>query len=240
MKKALIFIFGIILFVSCEKDDELDQSKIPNDYVAMFLLDGNADDNSKYKNHGEIVGNVVPTSNRNGIENSAMFFDNEISYINVENADELELTNSISISVWVKADSLQYGWNTIVNKWANNWGPAPGGQGYYLGINTHGLNLRWNISNNILELDSPFPLNTWSHIVVTYNGLALKMYLNGKFIDEYPFEGGIADNDVPFRIGHQSEIIHGTANFHGAIDDVLIYDRALEEVEIDILFNENY
>lgn len=246
MKNGLFFILGIILLTSCDGDDpeaELNISDIPDDFVAKYALNGDATDDSKYQNDGEIIGNVTATLNRNETPNSAMFFDGEYSYIEIGDVAELKLTDSISISVWVKVESLIYPWGVIVNKWEDEpiWGDGYiEGYGYFLGINPEGSKLRWNISDNIVVADSTFPLNTWTHIVVTFNGTILKMYLDGMFINEYPFEDAIIDNDAPFRIGHQSEIFWESTNFHGAIDDVIIYDRALKKNEIDLLFNVAY
>lgn len=228
MKNKLLFILVLIFFTSCENDD-INTPDIPEDYVAKYALNGNAVDDSKYRNHGEIFGTVFPISNRNGIKNSAMYFTSDIAYLDVGDVSELKLVNSITISVWVKAANSQNGWKTIVNK---------SGGAYYLGINPDGTRLTWNVSNRIVEMETSFPLNEWLHIAVTYNGSILKMYLNGEIIGESQSGGEIRDTPYPFRIGQRSDYVRGST-FSGAIDDVIIYNRALDKSEIDKLFKEN-
>ncbi len=233
-----LLLVTFILISGCKKDDEDDQ--IPQDYVAKYDLNGNANDDSKYGNNGVIVGDVVPTTDRFGQENAAMFFVSDSCYIDIGDVDVLKLTGSLSISVWVKAEVNPGDWNTIVNKWLRT-GPGVG-TGYYLGINPEGFKLRWNVSNNILDMDAALPADNWAHIVVTFHGAKLSMYLNNSFIGEAPYDGSLTDNTAPFRIGSQSgeDVPAGVSNFHGAIDDVIVYRRVLNASEIRLLFEERY
>jgi len=60
----------------------------------------------------------------------------------------------------------------------------------------------------------------------------MKIYLNGKVIgenaDKFDFQG---TNDAPIRIGGSKDRPNYT--FNGAIDEVIIYSRALDDGEIN-------
>lgn len=210
---------------------------LSNGLVGKFDLNGNGIDSSGFNNNGTIVGTVNPSTNREGIENSAMSFSEFDGYIDIGDATELKLTSSMSISVWVRANGNQNGWDTIVNKWQDNPAIGTGGVGYYLGLNPNGLALRWNVTNQVVEMDSPLPINQWVHIVVTFDGTQLNLYINGILENQVNASGEIMDNSAPFRIGQQSEILSGTNGFNGEIDDIYIYERPLNSSEILELFN---
>ncbi len=234
-KTTLLIISIFILILSCKKDDDtvIYSSNIPNDYIAKYSLDNNSLDDSENENHGDIIGNVWPTVNRYGFENSAMYFRTNQAYINVDNSQELNLLDSYTISVWVKSSLLEgNNWKTIISKWG--WG-----DGYYLGINPDNLKLRYSLGTTKIELESPFEAYKWTHILITHDLTHLKIYLNGVINKEIIIENEMSGTHYPFRIGGQDGYIDGTS-FNGAIDDILIYDRVLNSDEINELNIGNY
>ncbi len=204
--------------------------------VGKFDLDGNGDDSSSYQNNGTIIGNVLPSVNRFGMQNSSMLFNDWQGYIDAGDATVLNLTSEMSISVWIKPDGNQFSWDAIVNKWQNTGGGSIG-WGYYLGLNPDGLNLRWNVTSQTIEMNSEIPTLEWTHIVVTFDQNYLKLYINGQLENQATTTGPLIETNVPFRIGSQSEYVNGTGGFNGDIDDVYIYNRSLTTVEINELYN---
>ena len=71
----------------------------------------------------------------------------------------------------------------------------------------------------------------WMHVAASYDGVAMKGYIDGKLAAEqkekFSFKG---INDAPVRIGCAKD--RARYHFHGAIDEVVIYSRALNEKEI--------
>jgi hypothetical protein len=76
---------------------------------------------------------------------------------------------------------------------------------------------------------APLPLNTWSHLAVTYDGSQLRLYVNGALVATKAQGGTIPVSAGPLRIGGNS--IWGEW-FKGAIDEVRVYDRAVTPDEI--------
>lgn len=234
----------IVCTVGCSSaNDEIEENTVDlsNGLVGKFDLNGNADDSSDFVNNGTIVGSVLPIQNRNGTPNSAMFFNESDGFIDVGNVSALQLTSKISISVWVNANGNQNGWDTIVNKWEDDTTTnADGiGFGYYLGLNPDGLTLRWNVTSQSIQINNPFPINEWTHIVVTFDGDSLKLYLNGILESQENVSGITLTNNAPFKIGRQSDLDDGTTGFNGGIDDIRVYNRALSLNEIEMLFDED-
>jgi hypothetical protein len=78
--------------------------------------------------------------------------------------------------------------------------------------------------------DSSIPLETWSHVAATWNGAIATVYINGKADGASVDIGGpIIDANNQSTIGYRADYQHV---FHGVIDDLRVYDRALSPEEI--------
>ncbi|MEI6666710.1 MAG: MBG domain-containing protein [Acidobacteriota bacterium] len=84
------------------------------------------------------------------------------------------------------------------------------------------------------------PVNTWSHVAVTYDSGAVKTYLNGVLVNTVPASGPLAGTPSYFEIGgrHQTADQPGfRQNFSGSIDEVAMFNRALTAAEVARLFS---
>ena len=75
----------------------------------------------------------------------------------------------------------------------------------------------------------PLPLNTWSHLAVTYGGGSMRLFVNGAQVATVALTGSIRTTASPLRIGGNS--VWGEY-FAGRIDEVRIYNRALTPAEV--------
>jgi len=138
-------------------------------------------------------------------------------------------TNKMSISAWVKQSSINSQQFVFVHNTGNdddsNYGLAlSDGKIYFVAgpgwFENNGVNMSLN------QLD----VNVWNHIAVTYDGSAIRFYLNGQLdfenyvIDDF---GDIWSGD--FHIGQRGD---GQYKFHGNIDDLAVLNRALSQEEI--------
>lgn len=84
---------------------------------------------------------------------------------------------------------------------------------------------------------SPYdiPLSSWSHIVGTYDGDDMSLYVNGELVaTELGVEGPRDTGSNPFYMGHAPTSNH---HFNGYLDHFKLYDRALTAQEIAAGFN---
>lgn len=87
--------------------------------------------------------------------------------------------------------------------------------------------LRWrakDASGSIKEITLPIDLGNWHHIVVTHDGVTLKLYRDGALFGSIALAGAIqtADHFVPFDLA-------GSA---ATLDNVRIYDVALTPAQV--------
>jgi RHS repeat-associated protein len=82
--------------------------------------------------------------------------------------------------------------------------------------------------------NSVLPLNTWTHLTVTNDGTNLRFYANGTLVDTRSAVNVQAGKGV-LKIGG-TEAFGGTEYFTGKIDEIRLYNRALngEEVSTDM------
>ena len=73
------------------------------------------------------------------------------------------------------------------------------------------------------------PVNRWSHVALTYDGTALRLYENATQVSSRPVTGSIRRTTDPLWIGGSHP--YGEY-FHGLIDEARVYDRALSPSEI--------
>jgi fibronectin type 3 domain-containing protein len=76
---------------------------------------------------------------------------------------------------------------------------------------------------------SSLPTDVWTHLAATYDGAALRLYVNGAMAASKAVVGALPSTADPLRIGGNG--VWGEW-FDGLIDEVRVYDRALTAAEI--------
>ena len=74
--------------------------------------------------------------------------------------------------------------------------------------------------------------DTWVHIMGTYDGSNLKLFVNGEQVDSDPHTTDMIQSPISMKIGEDH---HAGANVTGQLDEVRIYNYALtaEQVKTD-------
>ncbi|HJR58956.1 MAG TPA: LamG-like jellyroll fold domain-containing protein [Vicinamibacterales bacterium] len=85
-------------------------------------------------------------------------------------------------------------------------------------------------TTTLIASTGDLPTNTWYHATATYDGMTMRLYLNGVEVGSTPKSGTIATNTaVPVSIGRSPD---GSNFLRGIIDDVRVYDQALTASDI--------
>lgn len=169
-----------------------------------------------------------PLLNQSGIKETAVSFDGVDDYVGVPDSASLKATDSVTMAAWIRPTASTNIDRMIVNK-----------EGEYEMAITDTNEIKWAFANTSPgwawhQTGKFIPNDTWSHVVVTYDGVEAKTYLNGVLVETYAATGNVGDANIPLnelRIGGRSNNPAGKC-FAGIIDDVYVYTRAISAVEV--------
>ncbi len=170
-----------------------------------------------------------------------MAFDGVDDYVQIPDAN-LNLTSQVTISAWINTKS-RAARQVIVGQW--NYSDSPAKQSILLDARGDvDQRFCFSLSNDGTDAtkytvysEQRFLPGTWYHVVGTYDGSVMKLYVNGQLENSTPATGNIfISSTMKWIIGAFNS---GTdAFFDGIIDDVRIYNRPLSADEVKQLFKE--
>jgi hypothetical protein len=187
-------------------------------------------DYSSNGNHGVVDGATWVTG-RIGV--GALNFDGVSNLVKVPHSASLVFTDQLTIAAWIYLASTD---------------------GNQDALQKYGLALceiradKTGIISNILKINDVWTafvyddnsadfLNQWRHLALTYNGAQVVNYLDGQEDKSFAQTGQItipSEGESDLSIG--SNAPWNDCYFNGLIDDVRLYNRALDEYEIQNLF----
>lgn len=153
--------------------------------------------------------------------------------VNVPADEKLKISGEITMAAWVYQES----WNPGGQWFDKNCHNGGEHTSYGMGVFDNGANLHVFLGSdqNRQTLNKPHSLKakTWQYVVATYDGSAIKVYIDGELALEDPKEFKFTGtNDQDLRIGCSKDRANYTF-VNGMIDDAAIWSRALSEGEIN-------
>ncbi len=214
------------------------QVNLENGLVAHYPFSGNANDVSK-NNNGTVNGATL-TADRFGNANSAYNFNGINNYISVNAANFIN--NNYTYVLWFKSSSeIPIGKNLalinigesggtqmvcVSNQYVVSSNTGVGGIGYF------------SSGQNKILYDNIIPQpNQWNFVAFSWSNNQLKIVVNDK-VYTMANDGSLPyySTSPKFNIGCQYNLVQ---YFAGQIDDIRIYNRAINDQEIQALRNEN-
>jgi hypothetical protein len=205
-----------------------------NDLIGWYPFNGNANDEARFFANGTVYGATI-INDRFGKPSSAYSFDGVDDHISLSDSVHNFRQGDFTVSAWLmKYDTLVSGSvfskrkseadGNMINLFSN--------PGYEIST---GFNDFLNVSVPKYKL-----INTWYHVVWVREGKNIKIYQNGAVISNI--------NTPAIHDIHNSAIAEIGARYsgsklwnlwHGAIDDLGIWTRALNEQEVQNLYYGN-
>jgi hypothetical protein len=201
--------------------------------VAAYSFDaGSGTSVADVTGHNNSVSLLNGAAWRTGKFGNAVSFDGANDFA-IANAAQpaLSLTGrSLTLSAWVNPRSNS-GWQLIVDKpYTSSHSPPYFDWSMHRENSTGRLNAFLGCEGVQRPSNSSIPLNVWTHVAVTYDGTALRHYINGVLDRTTAVSCAVTNtNSRPIRIGANGG---GGELMNGAIDDVRIYNRPLSPAEI--------
>ncbi|MBI1805048.1 MAG: LamG domain-containing protein [Ignavibacteriae bacterium] len=235
-------IDSITFFVSPMHDD----SDITSGIVLHMTFDGNTLDVSGNGNNGK-ANNATYVPDKWGNPASAYRFNGLNNYIVVLNSPSLNPVNQLSVSMWLRVDSIQSNYMDIVVK----GGPVVG----YFENREYSIYSKQNVTtwypqwksagdgSGMHELDSDhhsYSVGQWVFFTFIVDRVSHRMqiYADGVLTEEVEDSySSFNVNSYPMIIGWSEENLSEHTPLRGTMDDLRIYSRALTPAQIQFLYS---
>lgn len=168
--------------------------------------------------NGPALGTAPIDSGKVG---TAVAFDGVDDYVEVAPRPALDLSSSLTVEAWCKANAYE---GSVVQRYgAYELRPQPNG------------NLIWRIwiagaARSLTAGAGTVSTGQTHHLVGTYDGTAMRLYLDGVQVASAPMSG-LVEHD-PAEALYIGANDHAKTYFGGTIDDVSIYSTALSAGEV--------
>jgi len=182
-------------------------------------------DSTGYSNDGIPYGGV--TQDAVGKIGNADSFDGDDDYIECENSPSLNPLNYLSLEAWYKPVSFYGSGNDPIIDKGYYQHQNPGYQ-YHLGVvgdtfpaihSTFGFDIGDTDNHNVRTGEGFWVPNVWYHLVGTYDGSTMRLFVNGVLIDSKDVISTMVDFGKDLRIARYSNLDN---YLPGTIDEVRI------------------
>lgn len=154
------------------------------------------------------------------------------TFVTIENTDSLNV-DTCTFMAWVYSESWE-GTRQIVGKSVHG---GCSGRGQY-GLFSEGgsFKLRFETETGRADISTSLPaVNQWLHVAFTNDGTTGTIYIDGKEESTGNVPGKLKSNVDPLRISQDCDRPNNV--FDGIIDEVRLWNRALNEIEINSYMN---
>ncbi|MDG4651775.1 endo-beta-N-acetylglucosaminidase H [Chryseobacterium arthrosphaerae] len=217
-------------------------SEIPNITTNSYSLQ-NLTPNTNYvwKVQGGCAGGTTSTYSGEGAFNSgfapvtspgprSLSFNGSTQYLN---AGQFNLSgNALTFEGWVKVNAFKSGFPYISSVIGIEVGDSNSailrfGDGN-LANNKLQFTLSFGSSQVKLNTNTAFNPNTWYHVAATYDGTAMKLYVNGSLDASTPVTGNFTANGILYLARNYDN----SRTLNGSLDEFRVWKRALTAQEI--------
>ena len=165
-------------------------------------------------------------------------FDGVNEYISVPDNATLDLTTTMSVSVWIKTSDSRSIIRPIVTK-----DLTPSDRSYYLGMSNIGIPTMYlfplGTSSGLSVISCQISINNgvWHNVVFTYNGTSRQFYIDGVAVTTT----GSSPSNIYSGNSNLNIRSNGALNsfYNGKLKKIFIFNKSLSASEVTDVYNGN-
>lgn len=206
-------------------------------YAMETLSQGTITDTSPSMLHGRVVagsGTVRLATSLGRYGRALQLTGTQHQFVDVPGSSVLDV-DRYTLSAWVRYTGIQN------DRTLGRWEVLEKAGAYWMNVRTDGrvraggfyggcANANWNYFDSTRVL----PVDRWKHVATTYDGTWLRIYIDGRAAGAKRVTGRTCVSGEPLAVGAKNNPTKGLleAFWDGRLDEVRIYDRALDVTEI--------
>ena len=195
------------------------------------------------------VSGATLTSGNLGRFGEALSFDGDNDYVLPGVISEISGPESFTISLWFQRsnDNTLHATNHAINNVLIAQSSSIANDNLEIGSASDSVEIYLDtaeLGGNISPIvqQAGIQNNVWHHLVVSYDSDAtdeLKIYVDGTLAGQHDQFGGLVSNshESPFAIGISRPGTSAWGDFEGLIDDVAVWDTAVDLEQVTALYN---
>lgn len=212
---------GLCLLAAC-MPSAMSESDLLGLWHFEEVSGGKTGDSSPHANHARVTG----AKSTPGARGSGLLFDGVDDVVQMRQSGSVRNPSAFTVEAWVfpmEHPNRLITWATVFS--------ARGGEAVELSLNTEVNRFEFYLETTQgkkgIAGTTAIRLGEWHHVVGTYNGAFLKLYVDGKEEAVRGVEGAIPEADWNMQVGRKSAFLG--RNFRGIIDEVALYSRAMPQ-----------
>jgi hypothetical protein len=206
-------------------------------YSMETLSQGTITDTSPSSLDGHVVagsGTVRLVTGLAGYGRALQLTGTQHQFVDVPSSTVLDL-DAYTLSAWVRYTGIQN------DQTLGRWEVLEKAGAYWMNVRTNGLvrvggfyggcaSASWTYFDSTRAL----PVDRWKHVATTYDGTWLRIYIDGRAAGAKRVSGRTCISGEPLAVGAKNNPTKGLleAFWDGRLDEVRVYDRALDATEI--------
>jgi len=209
--------------------------------VGYWPLDGDATDKSGLGNNGEIVkGGTASAALTTGTfgygqKGKSLTLNNptqgnEPTWVRIPQSDSIDSTGTsgqFGITAWVRPNSFDsQRFNFVVSRQEVET------SFHHLGLAIQSGRPTASVHFFFASSAADLPRGAWSHLAASYDGITMRVYVNGKLESSLDVGWPIAKDVTPVIIGAKQNFDVVKEAWDGEIDEVRLYSRPLRESDV--------
>lgn len=168
----------------------------------------------------------------------ALELDGVEDYLDVSDSADFDFRNGFTASLWLKLQESGRPVETLIAKGSDTWRVQSDRDAGLLVFALNGPQTTGKDKKKPPQVASKRKVDDgrWHQVTGVYDGRRMALFLDGQLEDSVSASGPLALNTEPVWLGNNAAA--RSECFHGWLDDVRLYGRALNDTEIKALYDE--